>query len=99
MKHLIFGLKPINDDFHNDSSYCEKFRDIFFAEIAIVDKTRPQKDLICFHVWIWAWQYDIKNLIDCRFSYLLLQFYCSENNLPNKYVSDKDTCNKHLHYR
>ena len=39
-------LWPINDDFHNNSSYCEKFRDIFFTEIFIVDKTCPRKDLI-----------------------------------------------------
>ena len=31
-------LWPINDDFHNNSSYCEKFRDIFLAEICIVEK-------------------------------------------------------------
>ena len=40
----------INVDFHNNSSYCEKFRDIFFAEILTVDKTRPRNDLIFFHV-------------------------------------------------
>ena len=44
-KQLIFVY-----DFHNNSSYCEKFRDIFFAEIFIVDKTCPRKDLIFFHV-------------------------------------------------
>ena len=43
-------LKPINDDFHNNSSYCEKFRYMFFAEIFIVDKTRLRNDLIFFHV-------------------------------------------------
>ena len=44
----IYSLKMI----HNNSSYCEKFRDTFFAEIFIVDKTRLRKDLIFFHVCI-----------------------------------------------
>ena len=41
-------LLPINDDLHNNSSYCEKFREIFLRKILIVDKTRPRKDLIFF---------------------------------------------------
>ena len=42
----------MNVDFHNNSSYSDKFRDIFFAEILIVDKTHPRKDLIFFNVCI-----------------------------------------------
>ena len=45
-----FNIWHIYDDFHNNSSYCEKCRKIFFAEILIVDKTRPRKDLIFFYV-------------------------------------------------
>ena len=45
-----FNIWPKNDDIHNNSSYCEKLRDTFFAEILIVDKTHPWKDLIFFHV-------------------------------------------------
>ena len=44
MKHLIFGIFI---------AYIWWFRNIFFAEIFIVDKTRPRKDLIFFHVWLW----------------------------------------------
>ena len=47
-----FNIWPISDDFHNNSSYCEKFINIFFEEILIVDKTRKWKDLIFFHVWL-----------------------------------------------
>ena len=42
----------MNNDFYNNSSYCEKFRGTFFAEILNVDKTRPRKDLIFFNVCI-----------------------------------------------
>ena len=51
MKHLIFGIfTAYRWWFPHNSSYCEKFRDMFFGEIFIVDKTRLRKDLIFFHV-------------------------------------------------
>ena len=50
MKHLIFGIFIAYDDFNNNSSYFEKFGDNLFADILIVIKICPQKDLIFFHV-------------------------------------------------
>ena len=49
---ILSGNKLYGIVLYNNSSYCEKFKAIFFTDILIVDKTRPRKDLIFFHVWI-----------------------------------------------